>query len=150
MRIALEEQQGAEEQWAIGYTDVELGVEIGTGNQQGRAERVGWPGEKEQREESRGLGMELWCQVATFVRVESSLALGPHHHQDAVGQNSSPQARCLEPPGSRHISVLSASSTTPPSSVAGPDEGRPLGQPSRRAPRAHTGHAGTGPRRGQV
>nr|XP_031530527.1 rap1 GTPase-activating protein 2-like [Vicugna pacos]XP_031530528.1 rap1 GTPase-activating protein 2-like [Vicugna pacos]XP_031530529.1 rap1 GTPase-activating protein 2-like [Vicugna pacos] len=31
-----------------------------------------------------------------------------------------------------------------------PDEGSPPGQPSRRTPRPHAGHAGTGPRRGQV
>lgn len=43
-------------QW---YMDVELGVESWPGQESCRAGRVGWPTEKGQREESRGLGIEL-------------------------------------------------------------------------------------------
>lgn len=59
---------------------------------------MAWGEGAEEREQRTGHGAVV--SVAAFVRVEPSLAPGPHHHQDAVGQNSSPQARFLEPPGS--------------------------------------------------
>lgn len=148
VHMALDKHLDGAEQWAVGYMDMELGAEIW---ESAGVELGGWdgPGRRGRGKGAEG-GRGAVVLTAACVSMEPSLSLG---HTVTRMQLTRITALRLDvwSPQREGTSLPSVPTPqTPPSSLPGPDKGCPPRQSSRRAPCPHTGHAGTGPRRGQV
>lgn len=121
-----------------------------SGSQQGWS----WEGGMAQGEGAEGreqrAGRGAVVLTAACVSMEPSLSLGHTITRMQLTRITAPRLDVWSPQGEGTSLPSVPTPQTPPSSLPGPDEGRPPRQSSRRAPCPHTGHAGTGPRRGQV
>lgn len=131
-------------EWAVVHGCEAWGRELGRARSQ--VELGGWGGPARRGSGKRAEGWALSCSV--------SRDIGERGAQR--GLSSTPSPRCTWPeqqPAARRLEPLCSQGPappSPPSSLPGPDAGRPPGQSSRRAPCPHTGHAGIRPGGGQV
>lgn len=115
--MTLEEHLDGEEQWAVVHGCGAWGRELGRARSQ--VELAGWGGPVRRGSGKRAGGWALSCSVSCDICERGAHpGLSSHRHQDALGQNSSPQ------PGVWSPLCLSACSTISPSPSPSQDRTR--------------------------